>query len=151
MKNKKYLKILIIVVLISFLLVSILLEFSPPVKEERGRGLEGQIVPKALSNLSNRNIKVSLIIQEKKYEIEIKDGATVFEVMQKMQKENSKNDLFDFKYTEHTGLGIFINEINGLKGSGGYWIYYVNGMEANVGVSNYKIKNGDIISWKYEK
>jgi len=75
----------------------------------------------------------------------------VFELMKKIKNENSKESSFDFKYTEHTGLGIFINEINGKQGGrDGYWIYYVNGEEAGVGVSNYKIKNGDIISWKYE-
>ena len=31
------------------------------------------------------------------------------------------------------------------------WIYYVNGKEAAVGISNYKINPGDTVSWKYEK
>ena len=52
----------------------------------------------------------------------------------------------------YSGMGKFIEEINGLKNNGNQsWIYYVNEIEAQVGVSNYKINKGDIISWKYEK
>ena len=72
--------------------------------------------------------------------------------MLQIQTESKIENSFSFKYKEHTGLGVFITEINNqIGGRGGYWIYSVNGVEANVGVSNYKIKNGDIISWKYEK
>ncbi len=49
-------------------------------------------------------------------------------------------------------MGEFITSINGVKNSNTQsWIYYVNGVEAQVGVSNYKINTGDIVSWKYEK
>ncbi|NVN96774.1 DUF4430 domain-containing protein [Candidatus Nomurabacteria bacterium] len=141
--NKKNIKILILVISSCILLaVFYQIGVKPLSKVEE----EPQI---PLETLSYKNIKVSLIIEDKKYEGEFKDGATVFEVMQKLKEENNE---FDFKYTEHTGLGIFIDEMNGKKGGrDGYWIYYVNGKEASIGISNYKIKNGDIISWKYEK
>ena len=49
-------------------------------------------------------------------------------------------------------MGKFIETINGVKGNGDQnWIYYVNGQKAQVGVSNYKIKPGDVVSWKYEE
>lgn len=103
-------------------------------------------------SLNEQNLKVSLVILNKKYETEVEDGMTVLEVMKKVKKESSNDNIFDFKYGEFAGLGVFIDEINGKKsGNGGYWIYSVNGVEANVGVSNYKIKNNDVISWKYEK
>jgi len=150
MKNKNYLKILIIILLLSFLIIfSFIFESQHPVKEGGGGDLGSQI---AALPLSRENVKVSLMIQDKKYETQIKDEETVFGVMKKIQKESNKDNLFDFKYTEHPGLGIFINEISGKKGGrDGYWIYYVNGVEASIGVSNYKIKDGDVISWKYEK
>jgi hypothetical protein len=73
----------------------------------------------------------------------------VFEVMQKVQKESSKENNFSFKYKEYPSLGIFIDEINEVGGdSGKYWIYYINGKEASVGVSKNIIKSGDIISWE---
>ncbi|MFA6355025.1 MAG: DUF4430 domain-containing protein [Candidatus Paceibacterota bacterium] len=143
--NKKSKKILIIVVLI-IIIVEIFsyLKYNPT--KSTPNKVEEKTEPKAILE---KNVKVSLVVQEKKYEGEFKDGITVFEVMRKIKEENKD---FDFKYGEFTGLGIFINEINGLKGgSEGYWIYYLNDKEANVGVSNYKIKEGDIISWKYEK
>ncbi|OHA32104.1 MAG: hypothetical protein A3B08_02505 [Candidatus Taylorbacteria bacterium RIFCSPLOWO2_01_FULL_43_44] len=57
-----------------------------------------------------------------------------------------------FTEKNYIGMGKFIDSINQLKNSGGEnWIYYVNGVKATVGVSNYKLKPGDVVSWKYEK
>ena len=149
MKNKKYLKISIIAVSFCVLFEVFLYVKYDPLQSPLSRE-EVQKGPKALSGeLVPYKTKASIVVQDKKYEIETKEGEAVFGVMNKLKEENKS---FDFKYTEHTGLGIFINEINGKKGGeGGYWIYYINDKEANVGVSNYKIKNGDVISWKYEK
>ena len=48
-------------------------------------------------------------------------------------------------------MGSFVTGINNNKGSPGkYWIYYVNDKKASVGVSNYILKEGDIINWKQE-
>lgn len=140
--SKKYLKILIIVVSACILFTVFYQTMIKSLSVE-------QIVPKSLSP---NNIKVSLIIQETKYETEVREGSTVFELMKKIKEENNDEKLFDFKYTENPSLGVFINEINGqVGGNDGYWIYYVNGIEAGVGISNYKVNNGDQISWKYEK
>lgn len=75
------------------------------------------------------------------------ENSTVYEFMNKLKNEGKIN----FTEKNYTGMGKFISEINGIKGNGvKNWIYYVNGVEAEVGVSNYKINKGDIISWKYE-
>jgi hypothetical protein len=148
MKNKKYLKILIVILSLGILLVCILFESPSPLKER----VRENLVPIESKVLLPKDIKVTLEVLDKKYDLEVKDNANVFEVMQKGQKESKSPNIFNFKYKEHAGLGVFIEEINGIKGGEGrYWIYYVNGVLANVGVSNYKINNGDIISWKYEK
>jgi hypothetical protein len=98
-----------------------------------------------------KTIKVSLIVLDKKYEIEIKENSTVFEVMKKIKADNVASNLFNFNYKENAGMGSFITGINGKDGSPGkYWIYYVNDKKAAIGVSNYKLKEGDIISWKQE-
>ncbi|MFA5773578.1 MAG: DUF4430 domain-containing protein [Candidatus Paceibacterota bacterium] len=145
MKNNKKISIAFIIFSILFIGFFYYFNFQIGVKLLS----EVQKGPKALSV---KNVEVSLNVLDKKYEVEIREDSSVFEVMQKIQEESMGNNLFSFKYREHPGLGIFINEINGKKGGeGGYWIYYVNGEEANIGVSNYKINNGDIISWKYEK
>ena len=76
------------------------------------------------------------------------DNATVYDFMKQLRDEGKIN----FTEKNYTGMGKFIVSINGVKGDGERnWIYYVNGKEAQVGVSNYKIKSGDIVSWKYEK
>ena len=67
--------------------------------------------------------------------------------MEKLKSEGKIN----FVEKNYTGMGKFIESINGIKNGEKNWIYYVNGQKANIGVSNYKIKNGDIVSWKYEK
>jgi len=73
---------------------------------------------------------------------------TVYDFMSKLQSEGKIN----FTEKNYIGMGKFIETINGIKGTGNRnWIYYVNGKEAQIGVSNYKINPGDIVSWKYGK
>jgi len=64
---------------------------------------------------------------------------------------NIKEGKIDFKDKTYSGMGKLIEEINGISNGDKYWIYYVNGQKANIGISNYKIKAGDVVSWKYEK
>jgi hypothetical protein len=72
---------------------------------------------------------------------------TVYGFMEKLKKEGKIN----FVDKTYSGMGKLILSINGQKSNGNKtWIYYVNGKEANVGISNYQIKPGDIVSWKYE-
>ena len=107
-----------------------------------------KIAPKALSGEIN-SIFVSLGVLDKNYELKINEGSNVFDLMQQLQ--NEKKDEFSFKYKEYLDMGVFIYEINGIEGkSGEYWIYYVNGKEASVGVSTYILKEGDSILWKQE-
>ena len=146
MKIKKqylYISLALILIIFTGFLYLKFHSFKPSISGE-----EGQIIPKALSE---KNTKVSLTVQEKKYETEIKEGSTVFEAMKKIQDESSSTNPFSFKYKENPGLGSFVTEINNIVGSPGkYWIYYVNGNKASVGVSTYLLKEGDIINWNQE-
>jgi NADH:ubiquinone oxidoreductase subunit 3 (subunit A) len=106
-----------------------------------------QIGTKPLSR--TKTIKISLVVLDKKYEINVKEGSSVFEAMQKTEEDNSKE--FNFKYTNYSSLGSFVNEINDVKGTPGkYWIYYINNEKASIGASKYILKQGDIINWKQE-
>jgi hypothetical protein len=94
-------------------------------------------------------IYATLEIGGKKYQEETINQTTVYDLMRKLQTNKENN--FSFSYKEYPGMGIFVDEINGIKGtSGAYWIYYINGKEASVGISNYILKSGDIINWKQE-
>ncbi len=85
---------------------------------------------------------------ELNYTNKIFDSLTVYDFMDKLRKEEKIN----FTEKHYAGMGKFIETINGISGDGNQnWIYYVNNKKATVGVSNYKINKGDIVSWKYEK
>jgi len=89
-----------------------------------------------------------LLINNAKYESSIQSQTTVYDFMKKLEDEGKIN----FTEKNYIGMGKFIESINGVEGNQDKsWIYYVNDKEAQVGVSNYKIKPGDIVSWKYEK
>lgn len=145
MKNKKITIIvgLIISLIIIFLITHPSVLRTPPLS--RG-GINTEIEPKALSE---KNVKVSLIVQEKRYETGVKKGETVYDAMKSI--ESVKENNFSFKTKEYPSLGIFVEGINEVMGeSGKYWIYYVNDKEASVSVSKYVLKSGDIINWKRE-
>lgn len=56
---------------------------------------------------------------------------------------------FAFKSKFYTGLGQYVNEINGVKESGGlHWTLYINDQPATVGSSQYIIRVGDKIEWR---
>lgn len=96
-------------------------------------------------------IKATLVILGQTYNVAISEGENVYELMSFLSRGSKEEPRFDFKAREHQGLGYFVYEINGIKGkSGAYWIYYINGEEANVGVSKYIVKDGDVIEWKQE-
>jgi hypothetical protein len=88
----------------------------------------------------------TLQINDKKYESKISDSTNIYDFMNQLKNEGK----IDFKEKTYSGMGKFIDEINGLKNGEKNWIYYVNGQKANIGISNYKLNKGDIVSWRYE-
>lgn len=88
-----------------------------------------------------------LEIENTKYEGEVIENESVYNFMNRFKKEGK----ISFTEKTYTGMGKFIDEINGVKGNGEKnWIYYVNGEKAKIGISVYKLKPGDVVSWKYE-
>lgn len=101
--------------------------------------------------IDDKNINITLIVLGNKYSTKINSGSSIFEAMKKIEEESKNDNLFSFKYTDNASMGSFITEINGIKGTPGkYWIYYINGKLASVGVSNQILEEGDIISWNQE-
>ena len=73
--------------------------------------------------------------------------STVYDFMSRLRSQGK----ISFTEKSYTGMGKFILTINGIGGNKNKnWIYYVNGERAQTGVSNYKLKSGDIVSWKLE-
>lgn len=92
----------------------------------------------------------SLYVGEKKYAIAVPANQTVYDLMAALKQRGD----FDFQGKNSRGLGFFVEEINGVRNNpkeSTFWIYYINGKGAELGISNYTLKINDIITWKYEK
>ncbi|MDO8668341.1 MAG: DUF4430 domain-containing protein [bacterium] len=108
-----------------------------------------KIVPAEADDGQVEKIQAVMLINGVEYRIAMKPGSSVYDLMSTLKEQNQ----IDFKSKDYSGLGFFIEEINGVKNNPGgmNWLYYINGKPAPVGISNYKLKNNDIIEWKYEK
>lgn len=94
-------------------------------------------------------IEATLTVEEKTYLVSLPKGSSAYDFMAKAQQTSD----LQFRGKEFPGLGFFIQEINGLEQSprlGKYWIYYINGKKAEVGISAYMVNNHDVILWEYE-
>lgn len=94
-------------------------------------------------------IKVVMLVNGLKYEVAVKPGSSVYDLMNLLKTENK----IDFSGKDYAGLGFFMEALNGLKNnpSGENWVYYINGKPAPVGISGYELKNNDLIEWRYEE
>ena len=102
-----------------------------------------------LPTQDSQRIETTLAVQEKTYLVSLPEGSSAYDLMVRAQETSD----FQFKGREFPGLGFFIQAINGLEQSprlGKYWIYYINGKKAEVGISAYTVNTHDIILWKYE-
>lgn len=94
-------------------------------------------------------IEATLTVGERVYTVSLPKGSSAYDLMVKVQGTSD----FQFKGREFPGLGFFVQELNGVVENprqGTFWIYYINGEKAKVGISAYAVKTDDIISWKYE-
>lgn len=98
-------------------------------------------------SVGNAGIRVYVIAGERYLEAQVPDGSVAYDAMRVL----SESGQFDFKSRYFASLGRFIDEIEGVKNSGGYyWTLYINGRYSNLGVSEVVIRNGDVIEWRYE-
>lgn len=140
MKNKKTKKIILIIFLVLICLVLIQIYKTPILEENSYNESENLLVEKTITKTA------TLLINDKKYESVIENKTNIYHFMNQLRNEEK----IDFKEKTYSGMGKFINEINGIKNKDKNWIYYVNGKKATIGISNYKINPGDVVSWKYE-
>lgn len=94
--------------------------------------------------------KDGIILKQTKYVLRPKD--TVFDVLQRatrqekiqMEYQGGNENIYKSAYIQ----GIqYLYEFSAGEGSG--WMYKVNDLFPNVGVSKYKLKNGDVIEMVY--
>ena len=91
----------------------------------------------------------ALYIGSEKFGASVLPRSTVYDLMDSLKNKGA----LSFSGKNYSGIGFFVEEINGIKNNpktGEFWIYYINNKPANVGISGYELKPGDVISWKYE-
>jgi hypothetical protein len=142
-KNKSKILILVLIIVLTLFFDISFLSYKTNLKENSPPPLSSPLIRGRLG----RGLAI-LEIDGTKYQSQIEGETNIADFMKKLRNEGK----IKYKEKNYIGMGEFIEEINGIKNSGEKnWIYYVNGEKAKVGVSNYKINNGDIVSWKYEK
>jgi len=114
---------------------------QPPVAEKSS--VDSSLIQKIVTKA-----QVNFIVGDKKYSAAILPGQSVYEAMQILSSTTS----FTFKAKYYPSLGYFIDEINGVKNTDGfYWTLYVNDTYSTVGAAQVILKDGDKVEWKYEK
>lgn len=84
-----------------------------------------------------------------KYNIAISNDSTVFSLLESIaQRENFKIESKVYK-----DMGVLVESINGFKNGADnkYWQYWVNGKLPMIAADKNKMKEGDIVEWKFEK
>lgn len=85
---------------------------------------------------------------EQDYHGTVQAGSTVLDAMESLEAGGA----FRFMSKEFSGMGAFIESINGKTNSNGfYWILYVNGTPSQIGVSQTHVRAGDSLEWRYEQ
>lgn len=164
MNKKKNIKIIII--LISFLVLILVVFFvykiftddnNQVLKSENFEITDSQVSINSktedeldttkLVEINKEEKDIFLNVLGKEYSTYLNEGESVYDIMNRLKIEKG----FSFGGYKYPGLGFFVESLSGFShGDGKYWIYYVNNVEAQVGVSNYTLKKGDIISWRLE-
>jgi len=127
---KKYLKIILPVIILGLGLVFWKIKYSSPVNSS-GTGSREQFANLKISTgNSTQSIGVSAFV-----------GKTALEATEAKAKVLANG----------TGTNAFVTSINGTKADPGkreFWEFDVNGVESQVGAGTYIIKNHDEIEWK---
>ena len=90
---------------------------------------------------------VTIVAGDTKINLVLPQGSSLYDALVLAQQ----NKQIIFSGTSYPSLGFFVTDIGVLhSGNGKNLLYYINGKEAQVGISSYQPKDGDTISWKLE-
>ena len=80
--------------------------------------------------------------------VEITEGDTAFDVLQKAVQENKIHMEF-----EGNGKDAYVVGIDNLytfdKGENSGWLFYLNGESSTVGAGNLEVSDGDMVEWRF--
>lgn len=99
---------------------------------------------------TQQQISVSFTIANgSSYTASVPSGSTVEDAMNALKEQG-----FEYSVISYSGIGSYVSQIEGVQEDGRagmYWIYYINGVKAQSGISTTSIANGDHIVWRLEK
>lgn len=97
------------------------------------------------------NVTFKIVAPEKTQEltVAVSPKSTVYDAMEVLNQE--KKLVVVFK--TFAGMGAMVETIDGVANdtaANKFWLYYINGQSAQVGISSYVLQPKDVIEWKYE-
>lgn len=92
------------------------------------------------------NSSINLVFGSDNLDLQFKAGSSLFEVL----RQAAADKKLTLVSKEYPPMGFFVTQIGNLKDGdqGKHLFYYINGVEASIGVSNYIPQDKDVIEWK---
>lgn len=88
-------------------------------------------------------VTFKIFVEETQITEKTTEGTNAFDAMQ---------EVFEISYQDYGSLGVMIETIDGISpGQGNFWKLFVNGQEAQLGISNITLEENMTIEWKTEK
>ena len=118
-----------------------------------GQGMKTETYSVSLREESeNENAKITFVVNklDKKAliveNVDFEEGESLFSVFERALQTKG----IEFSYKDYGGsMGVFITSVASTSSKGDkWWQYFLNGKYANVGISNYKPKAGDVIEFR---
>ena len=111
---------------------------------------QAEMLPTEGDTSEKETIKAILHIPDIDFEAttDLPPGSNAFDLMNALKEKG-----LSFSAENHGSLGAFIQSIGGISvdyKKHMFWIYYINGKKAQIGISNYILTQDDIITWHYE-
>ncbi|MGI6488077.1 MAG: DUF4430 domain-containing protein [Syntrophomonadaceae bacterium] len=118
-------------------------------KGESSKNKEGSPAPVKEESAGNQPDRVTLLVTQN-YGQRI-----LFDQKVKLDCQATVMDIMQSHLQVESGPGGYVNAINGVKAGEGKtggrsdWMYYINGICANVGAASCQLQKGDVVWWDY--
>lgn len=149
------------IILIGYLLIAVILIYlslNHDQKKIEVNNLNNSVLESQKNVTSNKVIKSELVSKPSVVKISAKiiidklilqpkfePGKSLYDILI-MEKENDK---LNFVGKNFSGMGFFVSSIGDLKEADNkHLIYFVNGKSPNIGISNYILKDKDVVEWQ---
>lgn len=101
------------------------------------------------NKLEKSQTTVKIVFEDKEFEstYELSEDSNAFSLLQRIAEENDIEIV-----SKQYDFGVFVQSIDGLESNADMsWIYFINGESGQVAADQMKLKDKDIVEWKYIK